>query len=145
MTKSELKKQTKRSKAIDRELKEHARTRRECKVLVVGDLDSGKKTVLRQMRIIQPGSYTLSMGEKYRDRVRSTALEAVCTALEGLKESGFEIEDKNDQKRAATLLLQYQSNPAEMDVVVGESISSLWRSLGDTMRNAAVNMPEVAP
>jgi hypothetical protein len=146
MTESELKKGTKRSKAIDRKLKEHAGMMlRECKVLVYGDSDSGKTTILRQMRIIHGTGRILNNVAKYRDRVRMTALEAMCTAIEGLAESRFEIEDENDQKRAAAVLLQYQSNPTEMDVAVGESISSLWHSLGDTMRNRAVNMADSAP
>ncbi|KAH0559729.1 hypothetical protein GP486_003753 [Trichoglossum hirsutum] len=141
VTKLELKKQTERSRAVDHEIDEQNRIRRrECRILLLGDTDSGR-AIVRHMKY---GNCDLEELLSYRDRVRTTALKAMCTVLEGLKESQFKFENEHDQKHAATVLWQYQSDPTEMNVEVGESISSLWRSLGEAWSNGTVDIADGA-
>lgn len=146
MTKSNLGKQQKRSETIDRELNEFRKMMEgEIKVLLLGGADGAKETIMRQIKVIHGNSYSLEDLASYRDTVRMTALKAMCSALEGLKKSGFKIKDEYNQNCAATLLQRYQSDQKDMDVAVGKLISNLWHSLGDVMSDGAVNIPDNAP
>ncbi|KAK1146460.1 Guanine nucleotide-binding protein alpha-2 subunit [Aspergillus melleus] len=75
---SEYSEQRKKSQAIDRRLDEDSRKlRRECKILLLGSGESGKSTIVKQMKIIHQNGYTVEELALYRLTVYKNLMDCV--------------------------------------------------------------------
>lgn len=85
----------KNSAAIDRQLEEDARRlKKECKILLLGSGESGKTTIVKQMKIIHQSGYSRDERLVFRSTIYKNLLDgskAICEALEKL-----EIEPENE-------------------------------------------------
>ncbi|KAK4158287.1 guanine nucleotide-binding protein alpha-3 subunit [Chaetomidium leptoderma] len=121
--------QRKRSNKIDKDLEEDSKKlRKECKILLLGSGESGKSTIVKQMKIIHLKGYSHDELASYRPTVYKNLLEcakALCSAMRQ-----FEIEPARDENRAyCDFLLDYSldTNPqARIDPRVGVAVQSLW-------------------
>ncbi|KAI0470169.1 G protein alpha subunit [Xylaria cf. heliscus] len=121
--------QKKRSQAIDRALDEDSKKlRRECKILLLGSGESGKSTIVKQMKIIHLKGYSEEELYNYRATVFKNLIEcakAVITAMEQ-----FEIEPSSDGTRDyCDYLHSYtvESGPtARIEAKVGIAVQALW-------------------
>ncbi|KAL2137249.1 hypothetical protein VTI74DRAFT_6460 [Chaetomium olivicolor] len=119
----------KRSNKIDKELEEDSkRLRKECKILLLGSGESGKSTIVKQMKIIHLKGYSAEELASYRPTVYKNLLEcakALCSAMRQ-----FEIEPALEENKAyCDFLLDYtlDSNPQiRIDPKVGIAVQSLW-------------------
>ncbi|AEO70909.1 dfc36a28-0d70-456a-8dfa-0310fbd4c003 [Thermothielavioides terrestris] len=119
----------KRSNKIDKELEEDSkRLRKECKILLLGSGESGKSTIVKQMKIIHLKGYSPEELASYRPTVYKNLLEcakALCGAMRQ-----FEIEPVLEENRAyCDFLLDYSldANPqARIDPRVGVAVQSVW-------------------
>lgn len=131
LTRSELKKQAVRSRAIDLELNgDGRRLRRECRVLVFGKPESGKESLVRQMMIIHKNDYSIEELSLHRDRVRRILLRAMRAVIEHLRETGIELNSK-DMKMADMILHEIgksEASMAQITPVAANAMKNLWDS-----------------
>jgi hypothetical protein len=131
LTRSQLKKQAVRSRAIDLELNGDGRKlRRECKVLVCGKPESGKEALVRQMMIIHKNDYSIEERALHRDRVRRILLKAMRAVIEHLRETGIELNNQ-DMKMTEIILHEIgksEANMAQITPLAANAMKSLWDS-----------------
>lgn len=81
-------KDEKASAAIDRQIEDDARRlKKECKILLLGSGESGKTTVVKQMKIIHQAGYTMEERIMFRTTIFKNVLDgakAICEAIEKL-------------------------------------------------------------
>lgn len=82
-------KMEKSSAAIDRQLEEDARRlKKECKILLLGSGESGKTTIVKQMKIIHQNGYSHDERVVFRSTIFKNILDgskALCEAMEKLE------------------------------------------------------------
>lgn len=78
----------KSSAAIDRQIEEDARRlKKECKILLLGSGESGKTTIVKQMKIIHQSGYSQDERALFRTTIYKNILDgakAICEALDKL-------------------------------------------------------------
>ncbi|QPG94725.1 G protein alpha subunit [Epichloe festucae Fl1] len=126
---SEEAEQKKKSQAIDRVIEEDSRRlRKECKILLLGSGESGKSTIVKQMKIIHLKGYSEDELYNYRPTVFKNLVECAKAVITAMQQ--FEIEPQRKENRTyVDYLLSYQaeSGPqAQIDPQVGVAVQSLW-------------------
>ncbi|KAF7546410.1 hypothetical protein G7Z17_g8454 [Cylindrodendrum hubeiense] len=121
--------QKKKSQAIDKILEEDSkRLRKECKILLLGSGESGKSTIVKQMKIIHLQGYSEDELFNYRPTVFKNLVECAKAVITAMQQ--FNIEPQNEENKAhAEFLMEYQaeSGPqAQIDAQVGVAVQSLW-------------------
>ncbi|MCJ1469473.1 Guanine nucleotide-binding protein alpha-2 subunit [Pseudocyphellaria aurata] len=120
----------KRSRLIDaRLLEDERRLRKECKILLLGSGESGKSTIVKQMKIIHQNGYTKDELALYRLTIYKNVLDCAKALIGAMRQ--FNIEPANPQNRDnGDYLLDYQVDPdphTPLDPRVGTSVISIWR------------------
>jgi guanine nucleotide-binding protein G(i) subunit alpha len=128
-TNQEEMEQKKKSQAIDRVLEEDSkRLRKECKILLLGSGESGKSTIVKQMKIIHLKGYSEDELYNYRPTVFKNLVECAKAVITAMQQ--FDIEPHNEEnRRHAEFLMHYQaeSGPqAHIDPQVGTAVLSIW-------------------
>ncbi|RYP55831.1 hypothetical protein DL771_012298 [Monosporascus sp. 5C6A] len=121
--------QKKRSQAIDRALDEDSkRLRRECKILLLGSGESGKSTIVKQMKIIHLKGYSADELYNYRVTVFKNLLECARALITAMDQ--FDIEPSNPETKGyCDYLLGYtvDAGPsATIEPEVGVAVQTLW-------------------
>ncbi|PHH70151.1 hypothetical protein CDD80_6206 [Ophiocordyceps camponoti-rufipedis] len=123
---AELKKQ---SQAIDKVIEEDSkRLRKECKILLLGSGESGKSTIVKQMKIIHLKGYSEEELFSYRSTVYKNLVDCAKAIIAAMEQ--FDIQLQNPENGAhVTYLMEYEaeSGPeAHIDPQVGIAVRSLW-------------------
>ncbi|KAG6366199.1 hypothetical protein INS49_000375 [Diaporthe citri] len=126
---SEETEQKKRSQKIDKDLEEDSkRLRRECKILLLGSGESGKSTIVKQMKIIHLKGYSDDELYNYRPTVFKNLIECAKAVINAMRQ--FDIEPANEENRAyCDYILEYsvEAGPqAIMDSKVGDAVFAIW-------------------
>lgn len=80
-----------RSDAIDRTIEEDSRRfRKECKILLLGSGESGKSTIVKQMKIIHQNGYTATELAAYRQTVYRNLLESAQAIVLAMRKIGVD-------------------------------------------------------
>ncbi|KAK2589744.1 Guanine nucleotide-binding protein alpha-2 subunit [Conoideocrella luteorostrata] len=121
--------QKKKSQAIDRVIEEDSRRlRKECKILLLGSGESGKSTIVKQMKIIHLKGYSDDELYNYRPTVFKNLVECAKAVITAMQQ--FEIEPQMEENQAhIEYLLSYlpESGPqAHIDAQVGIAVQALW-------------------
>ncbi|KAF4126864.1 guanine nucleotide-binding protein G(i) subunit alpha [Geosmithia morbida] len=121
--------QKKKSQAIDKQLEEDSkRLRKECKILLLGSGESGKSTIVKQMKIIHLKGYSDDELYNYRATVFKNLVECAKAVIHAMQQ--FELEPQlEENKRYAEFLLEYhaESGPqAHIDQEVGVAVQAIW-------------------
>lgn len=121
--------QEKRSRAIDRVLEKDAeRLRRERKVLLLGMGNSGKSTIVKQMKIIHQGGYSTQELAMYRSTIYRNVLQCAKDVVRAMRE--FEIEVENPENKGfCNHIMEYEldSNPdVPLEHTIGDAITAIW-------------------
>ena len=125
---SEESEKKKRSKAIDAQLEEDSRRlKRECKILLLGSGESGKSTIVKQMKIIHQNGYTREELALYRLTIYKNLLDCAKAVIAAMEQ--FELLPRDqDALQAAQFLNEYQVDPdphQSLDPAVGDTIKAL--------------------
>lgn len=128
-TNSEQEELKKRSQQIDKTLEEDSRRlRRECKILLLGSGESGKSTIVKQMKIIHQKGYTVDELALYRSTIYKNLVDCAKALIGAMRQ--FQIEPTNPANIEFTeYLLEYQVDPdphTPLAPKVGEAVTSLW-------------------
>ncbi|KAI9816190.1 MAG: Guanine nucleotide-binding protein alpha-2 subunit [Pycnora praestabilis] len=124
--------QKKRSQMIDRRLEEDSRRlRRECKILLLGSGESGKSTIVKQMKIIHQNGYTVDELALYRLTIYKNLIDCAKALISAMRQ--FDITPQNTQNTEyGEYLMEYQVDPdphTPLDSKVGDAIASLWKDV----------------
>lgn len=129
---AELKEATARSKAIDAKLRSEGESAaREVKLLLLGAGESGKSTIVKQMKIIHDNGYTKDDCLQFKPVVYSNTIQsmlAIVKAMDGLK---IEFADPENVSRAK-LLSEMAGSQEEADFTpeVLATLRALWADDG---------------
>ncbi|KAA1478282.1 G-protein alpha subunit [Dentipellis sp. KUC8613] len=91
VSQSDLKEGKARSDAIDRQILEDSKKfKRECKILLLGSGESGKSTIVKQMKIIHQNGYTPDELLAFRPLIWKNLLESAHAVIAALAKLGLE-------------------------------------------------------
>ncbi|KAF8872816.1 heterotrimeric G-protein alpha subunit, GPA3-like protein [Infundibulicybe gibba] len=121
-----------RSDAIDRQIKEdHARYKRECKILVLGSGESGKSTLVKQMKIIHQGGFSSTELASFRPIIYQTLLNSMQSVIVYMRKIGLECIDPSNRILVGKVL-DYSLKPSDgpyFSPEIAEAIHRLWKDL----------------
>ncbi|KAF1737715.1 hypothetical protein BB8028_0002g03340 [Beauveria bassiana] len=126
---SEEAEKKKKSQAIDRIIEEDSkRLKKECKILLLGSGESGKSTIVKQMKIIHLKGYSDDELYNYRPTVFKNLVECAKAIITAMQQFGIEPQIAENRKHMAFLMeYQAESGPqAQIDPQVGTAVQSLW-------------------
>ncbi|KAG8923354.1 hypothetical protein FRC00_006356, partial [Tulasnella sp. 408] len=84
------------NKEVERQLKETKdKLSKQVKVLLLGSGDSGKSTILKQMRLIHKLPFTAQEIEGYRQLVFSNVILGLKALIDAMDEFDIEVSDEN--------------------------------------------------
>ncbi|KAF9066698.1 heterotrimeric G protein alpha subunit B [Rhodocollybia butyracea] len=120
-----------RNDEIESQLKrDRMMAKNEIKMLLLGAGESGKSTVLKQMKLIHHGGYNDQERESYKEIIFSNTIQSMRAILDAMPQLDLALTPQNDARRATILALPMQ---IEVDVLprdVADAIRSLWKDPG---------------
>ncbi|KAL2061097.1 hypothetical protein VTL71DRAFT_9149 [Oculimacula yallundae] len=122
--------QKKRSQMIDKKLEEDSRRlRRECKILLLGSGESGKSTIVKQMKIIHQNGYTVDELALYRLTIYKNLIDCAKALIGAMRQFGIEPASSANVEYS-NYLMDYQvvSDPhTPLSPKIGVAVISLWQ------------------
>ncbi|OBZ91358.1 Guanine nucleotide-binding protein subunit alpha [Choanephora cucurbitarum] len=116
-----------RNKEIDQQIRQDkSEMRKEIKLLMLGAGESGKSTVLKQMKLIHEGDYSLEEKELYKKVVYCNIVQSMRVILSAMQEMDIQLEDEEAEKcreSIDTLPMQVQSLSEEQF----DALKILWQ------------------
>jgi guanine nucleotide-binding protein subunit alpha len=120
---------TNRSRDIDRLLLEHRRKMcREYKILLLGSENSGKSTIVKQMKIIHQNGYTVDELNSYRQTIYTNVIDCAQTLIQALRDLEVEVENPQN-RRNCDLIMEHSAEPdplAPLGDHIGKAIFAVW-------------------
>jgi len=105
--------------------------RNEIKMLLLGAGESGKSTILKQMRLIHQGSYSEEERESYKEIIYSNTVQSMHVILDAMEMMGITLSDAQNGIRANIIMsLPHQIEGDCLDQHVGDAIYGLWQDAG---------------
>ncbi|KAK4934076.1 Guanine nucleotide-binding protein alpha-2 subunit [Elasticomyces elasticus] len=122
--------QKKRSQAIDRKLEEDSKKlKRECKILLLGSGESGKSTIVKQMKIIHQNGYTQEERALYRLTIYKNLIDCMKSLVAAMLHQ-FEIAPNNEKVlEYCQFIEEYNADPdpdALLDPRVEQAVTTIW-------------------
>ncbi|KAL7056713.1 hypothetical protein AAHC03_020632 [Spirometra sp. Aus1] len=97
----------KQSRDIDRQLKaDEIEAAKNVKLLLLGAGESGKSTIVKQMKIIHDGGFTLEDNRQYRLVVFSNTIQSMATILRAMDTLGISFDDEEQGSEDAKTVLE---------------------------------------
>ncbi|CAG9540966.1 unnamed protein product [Cercopithifilaria johnstoni] len=116
-----------RSKEIDREIKESAiENRKAIKLLLLGTGDSGKSTLLKQMRILHSSGFTKNELIAQRSVVFQNTIHAMDIIIRTMKLYDVEFDDPSMKADAAIITEAANTKSETITRVIATAIKNLW-------------------
>ncbi|KAG6853654.1 Guanine nucleotide-binding protein subunit alpha [Blastosporella zonata] len=116
-----------RNDEIESQLKrDRTMAKSEIKMLLLGAGESGKSTVLKQMKLIHHGGYSESERDSYKEIIFSNTIQSMRAILEALPQLDLVIAPANDARRSTVLSLPPQIEAEVLPRDVAEAIRGLW-------------------
>ncbi|KFY75291.1 hypothetical protein V501_06243 [Pseudogymnoascus sp. VKM F-4519 (FW-2642)] len=120
----------KKSQMIDEGIAADARRlRRECKILLLGSGESGKSTIVKQMKIIHQNGYSMDELALYRLTIYKNLIDCAKALVGAMRQ--FDILPKNPENiEYCDFLADYQVDPdphIPLDSKIGVAVMSLWK------------------
>ncbi|KAF8625315.1 hypothetical protein AX15_005445 [Amanita polypyramis BW_CC] len=107
--------------------KDRMMAKNEIKMLLLGAGESGKSTVLKQMKLIHHGGYNDQERESYKEIIFSNTIQSMRAILEALSQLDLQLNPQNDARRATILALPPQIESDVLPSDVADAVRSLWR------------------
>ncbi|WVO16296.1 hypothetical protein L204_103971 [Cryptococcus depauperatus] len=120
-----------RSAEIDEQLKrDRANLRNEIKMLLLGAGESGKSTVLKQMRLIYNKPYDAEERDSYREIVYSNTVQSMRVLLEGVQLMDIAIEPSNHARWDVIMTAPPQIEGSVFPARLADAVAKLWSDRG---------------
>ncbi|XP_054844205.1 guanine nucleotide-binding protein G(t) subunit alpha-3 [Eublepharis macularius] len=129
---SESKESAKRSRELEKKLQEDAvRDARTVKLLLLGAGESGKSTIVKQMKIIHKDGYTDQECQEYRSVVYSNTLQSMLAIVKAMSTLGIEYGNAQRNEDQKQLLAMSESmEDGTMPPELAGTIRRLWQDPG---------------
>ncbi|KAJ2916109.1 hypothetical protein MD484_g4302, partial [Candolleomyces efflorescens] len=121
-----------RSDEIDKQIEEdNKRFKRECKILLLGSGESGKSTIVKQMKIIHKNGFSETELAEFRPVVYKNVLDSAQQVVLYMRKTGIECVDFSN-KALAEKILDYRldlesGNALYFSPEIAEAIHQLWK------------------
>ena len=119
-----------RSQEIDKQIEEDSRKlKKECKILLLGSGESGKSTIVKQMKIIHQNGYTPDERMVYRQTIYKNLLDSAHHVILAMRKLGMDCEDPANRAQLEKIL-DYSVNPAPtfyFSEEMAQAIYDLWK------------------
>ncbi|KAF8182543.1 heterotrimeric G-protein alpha subunit, GPA1-like protein [Pholiota molesta] len=128
-----------RNDEIENQLKrDRMMAKNEIKMLLLGAGESGKSTVLKQMKLIHHGGYNDSERDSYKEIIFSNTIQSMRAILEAMPQLDLALAPQNDARRAIILALPPQIEADVLPRDVADAVRSLWRdpAVSEAVRRA---------
>ncbi|XP_019399567.1 PREDICTED: guanine nucleotide-binding protein G(t) subunit alpha-3 [Crocodylus porosus] len=129
---SESKQSAKRSKELEKKLQQDAeRDARTVKLLLLGAGESGKSTIVKQMKIIHKDGFTDQERMEFRSIVYSNTLQSILAIVKAMSTLGIAYENPTSIKDEEQLYVMGNSmDEGTMSSELAEVIKRLWKDPG---------------
>ncbi|KAL9108254.1 MAG: hypothetical protein Q9227_006992 [Pyrenula ochraceoflavens] len=125
----EAQEQKKHSQMIDRKLEEDSRRlRRECKILLLGSGESGKSTIVKQMKIIHQNGYSKDELSLYRLTIYKNLIDCAKSLIAAIRQFEIEVQDPT-VREYMDYIADYTIDPdpsTELEANVADAITGIW-------------------
>ncbi len=109
----------------------HTRSPHPEEMLLLGAGESGKSTILKQMKLINHGSYSTEERESYKEIIFSNTLQSMRVILDAMETLDVPLADGANAKRAEIILSLPSSLETEtLPPAVADAVQGLWRDAG---------------
>ncbi|KAK0462408.1 heterotrimeric G-protein alpha subunit, GPA1-like protein [Desarmillaria tabescens] len=120
-----------RNDEIENQLKrDRMMAKNEIKMLLLGAGESGKSTVLKQMKLIHHGGYNDQERDSYKEIIFSNTIQSMRAILDAMPQLDLSLSPQNDARRATIVALPGQLETDVLPRDVADAIRSLWRDPG---------------
>ncbi|KAJ8662276.1 hypothetical protein O0I10_001969 [Lichtheimia ornata] len=119
-----------RNTEIDRQLeRDRGRREKEYKILLLGSGESGKSTILKQMKIINQNGYTQQELFSWRVIVYRNIVESAQALVQAIADFGMTLENADNEEHARRILgYQVPGDPKfELDDEIVDAIDNFWK------------------
>ncbi|KAI8093266.1 guanine nucleotide binding protein, alpha subunit [Halteromyces radiatus] len=117
-----------RNEEIENQIKrDKINMRNEVKLLLLGAGESGKSTILKQMKLIHDGGYSRDEREAFKEIIFSNTIQSMRVILEAMQHMDVSLED--DHRHYATIIME-QPPQIERDFLppeVTQAVKILWK------------------
>ena len=129
---TEEKAQRQRNEEIDNQLKrDKMMQRNEIKMLLLGAGESGKSTILKQMKLIHEGGYSRDERESFKEIIFSNTVQSMRVILEAMESLELPLDDQRAEYHVQTVFMQpAQIEGDSLPPDVGNAIAVLWKDVG---------------
>jgi len=121
-----------RNDEIESQLKQdRAKMKNEIKMLLLGAGESGKSTILKQMKLIHEGSYSDNERETYKEIIYSNTVQSMHVILDAMEMMGIDFANPDMERQK--LVVNDQPHQIEADFLspeVAEAVATLWNDPG---------------
>lgn len=121
-----------RNEEIDGQLRmEKLSSKNEVKMLLLGAGESGKSTLLKQMKLIYDGGFTSEEREAYKEIIYNNSIQSIHVLLEAMESLGIPLADPKNQTYFDYIMNQHQQiDQYSMSFEVTNAIKHLWEDEG---------------
>jgi len=118
----------KRNDEIENQLKnDRIKLRNEVKMLLLGAGESGKSTILKQMKLIHDSGYTRDERESYKEIIFSNTIQSMRVILEAMENMGIPLAEPHNARHAHVVLsMPSQIEADSLPLEVSAAVRSLW-------------------
>ena len=98
---------------------------------MIGAGESGKSTILKQMRLIHDGGYSPEEKDSFKEIIFSNTVQSMRVILEAMEIMGISLKNEGNQKYVTTIMnLPNQIEGDHLPSEVSVAIKSLWVDQG---------------
>ncbi|KAI0338293.1 heterotrimeric G protein alpha subunit B [Trametopsis cervina] len=120
-----------RNDEIENQLKRDRQlAKNEIKMLLLGAGESGKSTVLKQMKLIHHGGYNEAERDSYKEIIFSNTIQSMRAILEAMPQLDIQLSPQNDARRSIVLSLPMQLEGDILPNDVADAVRGLWQDRG---------------
>lgn len=99
--------------------------------LPIGAGESGKSTILKQMKLIHEGGYSRDERESFKEIIFSNTVQSMRVILEAMESLELPLEDQRMEYHVQTIFMQPAQIEGEvLPPEVGGAIEALWKDRG---------------
>lgn len=115
-----------RNDEIESQLKrDRAQSKNEVKMLLLGAGESGKSTVLKQMKLIHDGGYSPAERDTYKEIIFSNVVQSMRAVLEALPNLNLSLAPNNESNKDYILSLPFQVEAEILPPTIATSVQAL--------------------
>lgn len=98
---------------------------------LTGAGESGKSTILKQMKLIHEGGYSRDERESFKEIIYSNTVQSMRVILEAMESLELPLDDQRAEYHVQTIFMQPpQIEGDSLPPEVGQAIAALWKDAG---------------